>query len=236
MGMPVTVDWRRRRGRSTASSRGCAGSTRRSAPTATTARSAASTAASSRSRDAHPRVREVLARCERLRVADRRLLRRACAAGGSTPPGSSRAGRSTARRRCCARARAASASTPAATCSCAAGRGGSGSGTRCGRDALCAALELTDAAVATSGAYERGEHILDPLSGAAGARRAVRHRRRPRPRDRRRLRDRGVRDGRARAGLDRPPARLRGDDDPRRASACSRRGFARGGFPCRVRR
>ena len=32
-------------------------------------------------------------------------------------------------------------------------------------DALCAALELTDAAVATSGAYERGEHILDPVGG-----------------------------------------------------------------------
>ena len=33
------------------------------------------------------------------------------------------------------------------------------------RDALCAALELSDAAVATSGAYERGEHVLDPVGG-----------------------------------------------------------------------
>jgi thiamine biosynthesis lipoprotein len=32
-------------------------------------------------------------------------------------------------------------------------------------DALCAALELSDGAVATSGAYERGDHILDPIGG-----------------------------------------------------------------------
>jgi FAD:protein FMN transferase len=32
-------------------------------------------------------------------------------------------------------------------------------------EALCAALELSDGAVATSGAYERGEHILDPVGG-----------------------------------------------------------------------
>jgi FAD:protein FMN transferase len=32
-------------------------------------------------------------------------------------------------------------------------------------DALCAALELSDGAVATSGAYERGDHILDPVGG-----------------------------------------------------------------------
>ncbi|HYM57489.1 MAG TPA: FAD:protein FMN transferase [Solirubrobacteraceae bacterium] len=33
------------------------------------------------------------------------------------------------------------------------------------RDRLAAVLALTDAAVATSGAYERGEHIVDPRSG-----------------------------------------------------------------------
>ena len=33
------------------------------------------------------------------------------------------------------------------------------------RDALAAVLELTDAAVATSGAYERGAHVLDPVGG-----------------------------------------------------------------------
>ena len=32
------------------------------------------------------------------------------------------------------------------------------------RDRVAAVLSLTDAAVATSGAYERGEHILDPLT------------------------------------------------------------------------
>jgi thiamine biosynthesis lipoprotein len=32
-------------------------------------------------------------------------------------------------------------------------------------DALCAALELSDGAVASSGAYERGDHILDPVGG-----------------------------------------------------------------------
>jgi thiamine biosynthesis lipoprotein len=31
-------------------------------------------------------------------------------------------------------------------------------------DRLAAVLSLTDAAVATSGAYERGEHIVDPLT------------------------------------------------------------------------
>ena len=35
---------------------------------------------------------------------------------------------------------------------------------RRGRE-LCAALALTDAAVATSGAYERGDHVLDPVGG-----------------------------------------------------------------------
>jgi thiamine biosynthesis lipoprotein len=33
-------------------------------------------------------------------------------------------------------------------------------------DRLAAVLELTDAAVATSGTYERGEHIVDPRTGA----------------------------------------------------------------------
>jgi thiamine biosynthesis lipoprotein len=34
------------------------------------------------------------------------------------------------------------------------------------RAAIALAIELSDAAVATSGAYERGEHILDPRTGA----------------------------------------------------------------------
>jgi len=36
---------------------------------------------------------------------------------------------------------------------------------RCG--ALAAVLALTDAAVATSGAYERGDHVLDPVGGGS---------------------------------------------------------------------
>ena len=35
------------------------------------------------------------------------------------------------------------------------------------RDRLAAVLEARDLAVATSGAYERGDHIVDPLSGRA---------------------------------------------------------------------
>jgi FAD:protein FMN transferase len=35
------------------------------------------------------------------------------------------------------------------------------------RLAVAAAIEVTDMAVATSGAYERGEHIVDPRTGAA---------------------------------------------------------------------
>ena len=37
------------------------------------------------------------------------------------------------------------------------------------RDAIAAAVAVTDAAVATSGAYERGAHILDPRGGGAPA-------------------------------------------------------------------
>jgi thiamine biosynthesis lipoprotein len=33
------------------------------------------------------------------------------------------------------------------------------------RDRVAAVLELSDGAVATSGAYERGEHIVDPRTG-----------------------------------------------------------------------
>jgi thiamine biosynthesis lipoprotein len=34
------------------------------------------------------------------------------------------------------------------------------------RDAIAMAIQVTDVAVATSGAYERGEHLLDPRAGA----------------------------------------------------------------------
>ncbi len=35
------------------------------------------------------------------------------------------------------------------------------------REAIAAAIAVTDQAIATSGAYERGEHLLDPRTGAA---------------------------------------------------------------------
>jgi thiamine biosynthesis lipoprotein len=35
------------------------------------------------------------------------------------------------------------------------------------RDAIAAAVAVTDAAVATSGSYERGDHLIDPRTGAA---------------------------------------------------------------------
>jgi thiamine biosynthesis lipoprotein len=37
------------------------------------------------------------------------------------------------------------------------------------RDAIAAAIAVTDAAVATSGSYERGQHLLDPRTGAVPA-------------------------------------------------------------------
>ena len=71
------------------------------------------------------------------------------------------------------------------------------------RDRLAAVLELRDGAVATSGAYERGAHIVDPRTGRPASRRALGHGRRPGPGDRRRVRDRGLRHGRAGTGVDR---------------------------------
>ena len=67
-------------------------------------------------------------------------------------------------------------------------------------------LELSDAAVATSGTYERGAHIVDPHSGRAPTGVASVTIVGPRAGDGRRLRDRRVRHGDAgprwTAGLD----------------------------------
>jgi FAD:protein FMN transferase len=115
--------------------------------------------------DAHPLVREVLARCERLRAQtggyfDARALGPLDPSGLVKGWAVDRAG---------ALLSAAGASR---FCVNAGGdvlvRGGPW---RVGvqhprrRDRLAAVLALTDAAVATSGAYERGEHIADPLTG-----------------------------------------------------------------------
>ena len=139
-------------------------------PTARTRRSAGSTAARWRSRDAHPLVRAVLARCERLRVATGGYFD--ARAGGPLDPSGlvkgwavdraaallearrvlHRRGRRRARAR---RAVAGRRAPPAASAT------------------ACAVLAVTDAAVATSGAYERGAHVARPGGRRAGAGRAV---------------------------------------------------------------
>jgi FAD:protein FMN transferase len=123
-------------------------------------------------RDARPMVRQVLARCERLRAAtDGYFDARAPRPGTLDPTGlvkgwavdaaSALLERSGARRWCID----------------AGGdvrvRGGAARGApwRIGirhprrRDRVAAVLEAGDLAVATSGAYERGEHIVDPHTG-----------------------------------------------------------------------
>jgi FAD:protein FMN transferase len=115
--------------------------------------------------DAHPLVREVLARCERLRVATSGYFD--VRAGGRLDPSGLVKGWAVDR---------AGALLDAAGarrfCIEAGGdvllRGGPW---RVGvrhpreRERLAAVLSLSDAAVATSGTYERGEHIVDPHRG-----------------------------------------------------------------------
>ena len=71
-------------------------------------------------------------------------------------------------------------------------------------------------AVATSGTYERGDHIVDPRTGRAAARPAQPDGGRAAPRLRRRLRDRGLRHGPRRSPLGRDPSRPRGARHHRR--------------------
>ena len=87
------------------------------------------------------------------------------------------------------RAPGTSASTPAATSSRAAGprrtaAGASASATPTEPDRLAAVLAVEDLAVATSGEYERGAHIVDPHTGEPPTGPAVGHGRRPGPRPR----------------------------------------------------
>jgi FAD:protein FMN transferase len=122
-------------------------------------------------RDAHPLVRDVLDRCERLRretagAFDIRFRRGA-------PPDPCGFVKGWAIERAGAMLAAAGARD---FCLDAGGdvlvRGGPW---RVGirhprrRDRLAGVLELRDGAVATSGAYERGEHVLDPRTGRAPA-------------------------------------------------------------------
>jgi thiamine biosynthesis lipoprotein len=113
-------------------------------------------------RDAHPLVRHVLGRCERLRRATRGYFS-ARPAGALDPSGLVKGW---------AAERAWRIAGPDA-CVDAGGDvrvGGEKTwriGIRHPRDpgALAAVVHLRDGAVATSGAYERGEHILDPHTG-----------------------------------------------------------------------
>ena len=114
--------------------------------------------------DAHPTVREVLARCERLRAATGGYFD-ARARGALDPCGLVKGW---------AVDRAAALLAQAGARRFCIDAGGDvlvrGGPWRVGvrhphrPDRLAAVLSLTDAAVATSGAYERGEHIVDPLT------------------------------------------------------------------------
>jgi len=123
--------------------------------------------------DAHPLVRAVLARCQRLRAETGGAFDARAPLGG--PPDPSGYVKGWAVERAAALLQAGGARD---LCVDAGGdvclRGGPW---RVGvrhprrRDRLAAVLELRDGAVATSGAYERGPHIVDPRTGrpAAGA-------------------------------------------------------------------
>jgi FAD:protein FMN transferase len=118
-------------------------------------------------RDAHPLVRDVLARCERLRAETGGAFDIRFRAGAQADPSGLVKG--WAIERAAARLERAGARD---FCLDAGGdvvvRGGPW---RIGirhpgrRDRLAGVLALRDGAVATSGAYERGEHILDPRTG-----------------------------------------------------------------------
>jgi len=115
--------------------------------------------------DAHPLVREVLAHCERLRGKTGGYFD-ARAAGRLDPSGLVKGW---------AVDRAATLLSEAGARRFCVNAGGDvvvrGGPWRVGvqhprqRDRVAAVVELTDAAVATSGAYERGEHIVDPFRG-----------------------------------------------------------------------
>ena len=172
MGMPIVVDVRDDDVDDACSSRcstGCAASTRPSARTRTTARSAASTAASSRSTTRIP----TCARCStaarscasrRTATSTRGLRRRTCrpvrARQGLV--GRPRRGDPRRRRGAQLRRQRRRRHAPARPRAAGAPAGASASSTRSTANAVAAVVEANDLAVATSGAYARGEHVLDP--------------------------------------------------------------------------
>ena len=90
-----------------------------------------------------------------------------------------------------------------------AARGGSASGHPWQADKVAWVVAGTDLAVATSGTYERGHHVLDPFTGGGAGPPALGDRHRPGPGRRRRVRDRRAGHGPARHRLAGHPARLR---------------------------
>jgi thiamine biosynthesis lipoprotein len=111
--------------------------------------------------DAHPHVREVLARCERLRVVTRGYFD--ARAGGTLDPSGLVKGWAIDRAAALLRGRCCIDAGGDVLVRGGPWRVGVRHPLRAGE--LCAALELTDGAVATSGAYERGDHIADPVGG-----------------------------------------------------------------------
>jgi thiamine biosynthesis lipoprotein len=112
-------------------------------------------------RDADPDVRAVLARCDRLRVATGGYFD-ARAAGRLDPSGLVKGW---AVDRAAALLRGRFLIDAGGDVLVRGGPWRVGVRHPLEHDLLCAALELSDAAVATSGAYERGEHVLDPVGG-----------------------------------------------------------------------
>ena len=117
--------------------------------------------------DAHPLVREVLDRCDELRVATGGAFDMRAALPGALDPSGFVKG--------WAVERAAALLEAAGAHRFLVDAGGDvvlrGGPWRVGirhphrRDRLAAVLALSDCAVATSGAYERGQHIVDPRTG-----------------------------------------------------------------------
>jgi thiamine biosynthesis lipoprotein len=110
--------------------------------------------------DPHPLVREVLARCEELRVETGGLFD--ARAGGRLDPSGYVKGWAVERGAACGRGRFL---IDAGGDVLLRGTWRVGIRHPYARDRLAAALVLTDCAVATSGTYERGAHIVDPRTG-----------------------------------------------------------------------
>jgi thiamine biosynthesis lipoprotein len=134
--------------------------------------------------DAHPTIREVLARCEELRAAtggyfDARAAHRLWSGGepvaglGLDPTGLVKGWAVQVATDGLAEAGVRDMFVGAAGDVCVRGEAQPGEPWRIGvqhpfeRDQLAAVLEVGDRAVATSGAYARGAHIVDPHTGRA---------------------------------------------------------------------